>query len=101
MDQAIQEMEALLRERHRILPGLEDDFTIRNLTEVFAAQETSAQVMAILLGAIASVSLDRRRHRDHEHHAGVGHRTHARDRPAAGRRREDARHPARSSWWRP
>jgi putative ABC transport system permease protein len=57
MDQAIQEMETLLRERHRILPGLEDDFTIRNLTEVFEAQETSAQVMSILLGAIASVSL--------------------------------------------
>jgi putative ABC transport system permease protein len=57
MDQAIQEMEGLLRERHRILPGLEDDFTIRNLSEVFAAQETSAQVMAVLLGAIASVSL--------------------------------------------
>jgi putative ABC transport system permease protein len=57
MDQAIQEMEALLRERHRILPGLENDFTIRNLTEVFAAQESSAQVMSILLGAIASVSL--------------------------------------------
>jgi putative ABC transport system permease protein len=57
MDQAIQEVEALLRERHRILPGLNDDFTIRNLTEVFAAQETSAQVMSILLGAIASVSL--------------------------------------------
>jgi len=57
MDLAIQETEALLRERHRILPGLEDDFTIRNLTEVFAAQETSAQVMAVLLGAIASVSL--------------------------------------------
>ena len=47
----------MLRERHRILPGLDDDFTIRNLTEVFAAQETSAQVMSILLGAIASVSL--------------------------------------------
>jgi putative ABC transport system permease protein len=57
MDQAQQEMEALLRERHRILPGLDDDFSIRNLTEVFAAQETSAQVMSILLGAIASVSL--------------------------------------------
>jgi len=57
MDQAQQEMEALLRERHRILSGLDDDFTIRNLTEVFAAQETSAQVMSILLGAIASVSL--------------------------------------------
>jgi putative ABC transport system permease protein len=57
MDQALQEIEALLRERHRILPGLEDDFTVRNLTEVFAAQESSAQVMSILLGAIASVSL--------------------------------------------
>jgi len=57
MDQAQQEMEALLRERHRILEGQEDDFTIRNLTEVFAAQESSAQVMSILLGAIASVSL--------------------------------------------
>jgi putative ABC transport system permease protein len=57
MDQALQEIEALLRERHRILPGLDDDFTIRNLTEVFEAQESSAQVMSILLGAIASVSL--------------------------------------------
>jgi putative ABC transport system permease protein len=57
MDQAIAEMTALLRERHRILPGDDDDFTVRNLTEVFAAQETSARVMSILLGAIASVSL--------------------------------------------
>jgi putative ABC transport system permease protein len=57
MDQAQQEMEALLSERHRILEGQDDDFTIRNLTEVFAAQESSAQVMSILLGAIASVSL--------------------------------------------
>ena len=57
MDQAIEEMTALLRERHRILPGTADDFTVRNLTEVYAAQETSAQVMSILLGAIASVSL--------------------------------------------
>ena len=57
MAQAQEEMTALLRERHRIQPGDEDDFTVRNLTEVFAAQETSAQVMSILLGAIASVSL--------------------------------------------
>jgi putative ABC transport system permease protein len=57
MDAAQDEIAALLRERHRIFPGLEDDFTIRNLTEVFAAQESSAQVMSILLGAIASVSL--------------------------------------------
>jgi len=57
MDQAQQELTALLRERHRIQPGADDDFSVRNLTEVFAAQESSAQVMSILLGAIASVSL--------------------------------------------
>jgi putative ABC transport system permease protein len=57
MDQAMQEVEGLLRERHKIEPGADDDFTIRNLTEVFQAQETSARVMSILLGAIASVSL--------------------------------------------
>jgi putative ABC transport system permease protein len=57
MNQALEELTALLRERHRIQPGDDDDFTVRNLTEVFAAQETSAQVMSILLGAIASVSL--------------------------------------------
>jgi putative ABC transport system permease protein len=57
MDQAQQELTALLRERHRIQSGDDDDFTVRNLAEVFAAQETSAQVMSILLGAIASVSL--------------------------------------------
>jgi putative ABC transport system permease protein len=57
MDQAQQELTALLRERHRIQPGEDDDFSVRNLAEVFAAQETSAQVMSILLGAIASVSL--------------------------------------------
>jgi len=54
---AMDEIQGLLRERHRILPGTDDDFTIRNLKEVFEAQETSAQVMSILLGAIASVSL--------------------------------------------
>ncbi len=57
MDQAQNEIEGLLRERHRLQPGQDDDFTIRNLTEVFSAQETSARVMSILLGAIASVSL--------------------------------------------
>jgi putative ABC transport system permease protein len=57
MDQAQREVEALLRQRHRLQSGQDDDFTIRNLAEVFAAQETSARVMSILLGAIASVSL--------------------------------------------
>jgi len=57
MDEAQREMEALLRQRHRQQPGQEDDFTVRNLSDVFAAQESAARVMSILLGAIASVSL--------------------------------------------
>jgi len=57
MDEAETEMRALLRQRHRLQSDQEDDFTIRNLAEVFAAQESSARVMSILLGAIASVSL--------------------------------------------
>jgi putative ABC transport system permease protein len=51
------QVQALLRQRHHLQPAQEDDFTIRNLEEVFAAQETSARVMALLLAVIASVSL--------------------------------------------
>jgi putative ABC transport system permease protein len=51
------QIRALLRQRHHLQPVQEDDFTIRNLEEVFAAQETSARVMAVLLAVIASVSL--------------------------------------------
>jgi putative ABC transport system permease protein len=47
----------LLRQRHRLQPYQEDDFDIRNLTEMFAARSASTQTMTLLLGAIASVSL--------------------------------------------
>jgi putative ABC transport system permease protein len=48
---------ALLRQRHRIQPGADDDFSLRNLAEVMAAQEASSRVLALLLAAVASVSL--------------------------------------------
>ncbi len=57
MKEAEVQIVALLRQRHRLQPMQENDFDVRNMTEVFAAQEQSARVMAILLGAIASVSL--------------------------------------------
>jgi putative ABC transport system permease protein len=47
----------LLRQRHRIGKGDEDDFSIRNLSEMLAAAEASMRIMGLLLGAIASVSL--------------------------------------------
>ena len=55
--EAVEQMTVLLRQRHRLQSGQDDDFTVRNLSEVFAAQEESARTMSLLLGAIASVSL--------------------------------------------
>ncbi len=57
MAEAQQQLEVLLRQRHHVQQSQEDDFTARNLSEVFDAQESSARVMSLLLGAIASVSL--------------------------------------------
>lgn len=48
---------ALLRQRHHLQPGQEDDFSIRNMEEVFAAQEESSRIMSLMLAAVASVSL--------------------------------------------
>jgi putative ABC transport system permease protein len=47
----------LLRQRHRTQAGADDDFSIRNLTEMLAAQEESSRVMTLLLAAVAGVSL--------------------------------------------
>jgi len=47
----------LLRQRHRIPNGNDDDFTIRNLAEILQTQEAASKVMSLLLAAVASVSL--------------------------------------------
>jgi putative ABC transport system permease protein len=48
---------ALLRERHQIRPGQQDDFRVNNITEVAEAAENTTRVMTLLLGSIAAVSL--------------------------------------------
>ena len=55
--EAERQIHALLRQRHRIPPGGDNDFTVRNLTEAMTSAEESANVMSLLLGAIASISL--------------------------------------------
>lgn len=47
----------VLRERHRLPPQAENDFTIRDLTAVLEAAETAAGVMTTLLAGVAAVSL--------------------------------------------
>jgi putative ABC transport system permease protein len=55
--EAEQEIRDLLRQRHRLQASQEDDFFLRNLSDVLSAQEASSRVLALLLAAIASVSL--------------------------------------------
>ena len=57
MAEAENQIRALLRQRHRLQPFQDDDFWLRNLSEVLQTQEESSRVMTYLLAAIASVSL--------------------------------------------
>jgi putative ABC transport system permease protein len=51
------EITALLRDRHHLHSGTDDDFSIRNLSEIAEAQEQGTRVLTTLLAAIAAVSL--------------------------------------------
>jgi putative ABC transport system permease protein len=57
MKEVEEQITDLLRQRHRIQSNQENDFSVRNLTEVMSSAEQSAKVMSLLLGAIASISL--------------------------------------------
>jgi putative ABC transport system permease protein len=47
----------LLRDRHRLALGTEDDFSVRNLSEIASAQEEGTRVLTALLASIAAVAL--------------------------------------------
>ena len=51
------EITSLLRQRHKIAPNVDDDFTVRNLTDVADAADQSSKIMTNLLASIAGVSL--------------------------------------------
>ena len=57
MKDAEERVHDLLRQRHRLQQGADDDFSIRNLAEILQAQEASSRVLTLLLAAVASVSL--------------------------------------------
>jgi len=57
MNQAERDMNDLLRQRHRIRNGADDDFTVRNMTAMANTAAETAKLMSLLLGAIASISL--------------------------------------------
>jgi putative ABC transport system permease protein len=57
MPAAERDMTLLLRQRHRLAAGAENDFTIRNLTALVNTAAETTRTMSLLLGAIASISL--------------------------------------------
>jgi putative ABC transport system permease protein len=57
IESAQQQIISLLRQRHNIRPGRDDDFTVRNQQEIADAATATTAVMTILLGSIAGVSL--------------------------------------------
>jgi putative ABC transport system permease protein len=57
LTEAVVQIQDLLRNRHRIAPGAEDDFTVRNMSEIAETAAQATQMMTVLLGSIASISL--------------------------------------------
>src|SRR6185312_5824397 len=54
---AIAEVTDILKRRHHIRPGDINDFTVRNLSQIAETAESSSRIMALLLAAVASISL--------------------------------------------
>ena len=54
---AITQVTDILKRRHHIKPGDEDDFSVRNLSQIAETAESSSRIMALLLAAVASISL--------------------------------------------
>jgi putative ABC transport system permease protein len=57
LPQAIEEVTALLRQRHLLQPWQDNDFSVMPLADMAAVEEESTRVMTLLLGSIASISL--------------------------------------------
>ena len=57
IDQVQQDISTLLRSRHRLPPGVDDDFTVRNLTAIMATAAETTGTITLLLGNTAAISL--------------------------------------------
>jgi putative ABC transport system permease protein len=57
LDSVQSQIEDLLRQRHRIKQDDEDDFNVRNISEIVATRTQTTRLMSLLLGAVATISL--------------------------------------------
>jgi len=56
-EQVIEEITSLLRDRHRLGPGVDDDFNIMSMQEIAETMQETSQTLTILLGSIAAIAL--------------------------------------------
>ena len=57
MDEVQANIEKLLRQRHRIREGNDDDFNVRNMTSLMETMTQTTTMITLLLGSIAGISL--------------------------------------------
>ena len=57
LEQGMVDIERILRREHKIRPGGDNDFMIRNQRDILATQQQATQVFTVLLASIAAVSL--------------------------------------------
>ncbi len=57
MDAAVAQITELLRRRHKLQSGQDDDFTVRSQLEIATAAGSTSKIMGLLLGVVASISL--------------------------------------------
>ena len=97
---AMKQIKALVRERHRLRGSQPDDFNIRDTAELSNAAVATSQLMSGLLLAVALISLVVGGVGHHEHYAGERHRAHQGDRPCAWRSGRGRATSCISSWSR-
>ena len=57
MDKAVADISSILRERHHLKEGRDDDFSIQNQMDIIRAEQETSETFTMLLGGIAAVSL--------------------------------------------
>jgi len=55
--EAMDQINEIMRIQHKIAPGAEDDFNVRNMSDIAESAAASTKILTILLGGIASISL--------------------------------------------
>jgi putative ABC transport system permease protein len=57
MDKAVADIASILRDRHHLKPGKDDDFSIQNQMDIVRAEQETSETFTMLLGGIAAISL--------------------------------------------